>query len=93
MRMIDFQARDNHDDYCAALMRRAYAECHAQGIHVLEQVGCNLTNTRVFEQSAPYRRKLPSWSFFYLAKNAELAAQLSRPGAWAPSSYDGDASL
>jgi hypothetical protein len=93
MRMIDFQALDNHDEYCAALMRRAYEQCRAQGIHVLEQVGCNLTNTRVFEQSAPYRRKLPSWSFFYLARNPELAGRLSQRDAWAPSSYDGDASL
>jgi hypothetical protein len=92
-RIIDFQARDQHDEYCAALTRRACDECCAQGIHVLEQVGCNLIKSRVFEQAAPYRRKLPSWSFFYLAKNAELAGHLSRPEAWEPSSYDGDASL
>jgi hypothetical protein len=93
LRMVDFQALEHHDQYCAALMRRAYDECRARGIHVLEQVGCDLTKTQVFEQAAPYRRKLPSWSFFYLAKDAELAAHLSRPEAWAPSSYDGDASL
>jgi hypothetical protein len=93
VRMVDFQAHENHDEYCAALMRRAYDECRSRGIHVLEQIGCNLTKTRVFEQAAPYRRKLPSWSFFYLAKNTELAGHLSRPEAWAPSSYDGDASL
>jgi len=93
MRMVDFQACECHDRYCAALMRRAYDECRAQGIHVLEQVGCNLEKTKVFEQAAAYRRKLPSWSSFYLSKNAELAAHLSRPDAWAPSSYDGDSSL
>jgi hypothetical protein len=93
MRMVDFQAHEKHDEYCGALIQRAYEECHVQGIHVLEQVGCRLAQTRVFEQAATYRRKLPSWSFYYLAKNAELAGHLSRPDAWATSSYDGDASL
>ena len=74
-------------------MRRAYDECRAQGIHVLEQVGCNLEKTRIFDQAAPYRRKLPSWSFFYSTENEELAEILSHPQAWDPSSYDADASL
>jgi hypothetical protein len=93
MRMVDFQACDWPDQYCAAMMERAYQECRAQGIHVLEHVGCNLEKMRIFDQSAPYRRKLPSWSFFYMAKNAELAEELARPEVWAPSSYDADASL
>jgi len=93
MRMVDFQACDWPDQYCAAMMRRAYEECRAQGIHVLEQVGCELGKTRIFDRCAPYRRKLPSWSFFYLTKNEELAQQLAQPEAWAPSSYDADASL
>jgi hypothetical protein len=93
MRMVDFQACDWPDQYCSALLRRAYRECRAQGIDVLEHVGCDLEKTRIFDQFAPYRRKLPSWSFFYLAKNSELAEHLSQPEAWAPSSYDADASL
>ena len=93
MRMVDFQACDWHDQYCAAIMRRAYEECRAQGIHVLEQVGCHLPKTRIFEQSAPYRRQLPSWSFFYSTNKDELGELLAQPEAWDPSSYDADASL
>jgi hypothetical protein len=93
MRMVDFQACDWPDQYCAALMLRAYEECQAQGIHVLEHVGCDLEKTRIFDKSAPHRRKLPSWSFFYSTKDAELAEDLAQPEAWAPSSYDADASL
>jgi hypothetical protein len=93
MRMVDFQACDWHDHYCAALMQRAYDECRAQGIHVLEHVGCDIEKTRIFDRSAPYRRKLSSWSFFYLTKNEELAELLAQPEAWEPSSYDADASL
>jgi hypothetical protein len=93
MRLVDFQASDRHDEYCAAFMRRAHDECRAQGIHVLEHVGCDLERTRVFEQAAPYRRKLPGWSFYYSAPDEKLAEQLAMAEAWAPSSYDGDASL
>jgi hypothetical protein len=93
MRMVDFQASDCQDQYCAAFMRRAYEECRMQGIHVLEHVGCDLAKTKVFEQTAPYRRKLPGWSFFYSTRDEALAAQLSQPAAWDPSSYDGDSSL
>jgi len=93
MRLVDFQACDRHDQHCAAFMRCAYDECRAQGIHVLEQVGCDLEKTRVFELAAPYRRKLPGWSFFYSARDEDLAGHLALPEAWAPSSYDGDASL
>jgi hypothetical protein len=93
IRMVDFQACDRHDQYCAALVQRAFDECRAQGIHVLEHVGCNLAKTNVFDRFAPYRRKLAGWSFFYLTNDEELARQLADPEAWAPSSYDGDASL
>jgi hypothetical protein len=93
MRMVDFQACEWHDHYCAALVQRAYDECRTQGIHVLEHVGCALERTRIFDKFAPYRRKLPGWSFFYLTRDEELAAQLAEPEAWAPSSYDGDSSL
>jgi hypothetical protein len=74
-------------------MQRAYDECRAQGIHVLEHVGCDVEKTRIFDKYAPYRRKLPGWSFFYLTREEELVAELSRPEVWAPSSYDGDSSL
>jgi hypothetical protein len=93
MRMVDFQACEWHDHYCAALVARAYEECRAQRIHVLEHVGCGLERTRIFDGFAPYRRKLPGWCFFYLTRDAELAKYLAEPEAWAPSSYDGDSSL
>jgi hypothetical protein len=35
----------------------------------------------------------PAWSFFYLTNDQELAEHLTQPDAWAPSSYDADASL
>ena len=93
LRMVDFQALDQPDQYCAAFMRAAARECRAQGVHVLEHVGCDLPQTHVFDQHAPYRRKLPGWCSFYLTEDDELANQLVKPEAWAPSSFDGDSSL
>jgi hypothetical protein len=93
MRMVDFQACDWHDQYCAALMRRAHQECRAQGIHVLELVGRGFAKTRIFDESAPHHRQLAAWSYFYLAKEAGLANQLLQADAWAPTSYDLDSSL
>jgi hypothetical protein len=93
MRMVDFQACDWQDQYCAALMQRAFEECAKQGIHVLELVGCGLEKTRIFDQSAPYRRELPGWCFYYMTQNAALKEELTFADAWEPSSYDGDASL
>ena len=93
MRMVDFQTLDEPDRYCAAFVQRAHQECRAQGIHVLEHVGCDLPKVRIFEKSAPYRRTLPSWSFFYRTRDRNLARDLAPPEAWAPSSYDADASL
>ena len=93
IRMVDFQACDWPDQYCAAMMQRAYDECRKQGIHALEHVGCDLEKTRIFDEAATYRRKLPSWSFFYMAKRGDLVHELAQPEAWAPSSYDADASL
>jgi hypothetical protein len=93
LRMVDFQACGQYDQYCAAFLQHASQECRARGIHVLEHVGCDLPKTRVFDQTATYRRKLPGWCYFYLTRDEELAEQLAKPEAWAPSSFDGDASL
>jgi hypothetical protein len=90
MRMVDFQACDWHEQYCAALMQRALEECRTQGIHVLEHVGCALPKTRIFDDYANHRRKLSDWSYFCMAKEEELAQRLSHAQAWAPSSYDLD---
>jgi hypothetical protein len=93
VRMVDFQACDWHEQYCAALMQRAYDECRTQGIHVLEHVGCGVPQNKIFDESAGHRRKLANWSYFCLAREADLAGQLSQAAAWAPSAYDLDSSL
>ena len=93
LRLVDYQALDSQRDWGTAILDRAVAECRARGVHSLEQVGTGLEKTSWFDRRAPYRRKLPHWSSYYFVRDAGLADQLSRPEAWAPSSFDGDASL
>ncbi|MDQ6699157.1 MAG: hypothetical protein M3Z36_03110 [Acidobacteriota bacterium] len=93
IRMVDFQALHSRAEFSAAILRRALEQCRAEDIHALENVGCGLENTRVFDRFAPYRRKLSGWSSFYLSRRPELAESLRDPAAWAPSSYDGDSSV
>jgi hypothetical protein len=88
MRMADFQACDWQDQYCAAFIQRAYDDCRAEGIHVLEHIGCGLPKMRVFDESAPYRRSIPNSSLIYFTRNAELAEHLSHPESWTPFFYD-----
>jgi hypothetical protein len=48
---------------------------------------------RSLEEYVPYRMRLTSWLYYYRAAEKGLAAELSRPDAWDPSLYDGDASF
>lgn len=93
LRLVDFQALDKQDEACAAFLIRAHADCRAAKIHVLENVGCDVPKTHLFDHHAPYRRKLPGWPYYYGSPVPALEAALRDPKAWAPSSFDGDSSL
>ena len=74
-------------------MASALRRCAAEGIHVLEHLGCGLPKMRSFDHFAPYRRKRSNWPFYYHAADPSLAAEFRRPEAWDPSTFDGDASI
>jgi len=60
---------------------------------VLEVVGRWLEKGELMRAIAPYRRKLGTWTFCYRAKTPELATSLEDRRVWAPSLFDGDATL
>lgn len=93
MRVVDYQTLEARDNLLAPLLRAAIKRCVTENIHVLEHVGCDLPKMRTFDLHAPYRRKLPAWSFYFSAADAKLQADLQNAQAWDPSAYDGDASL
>lgn len=93
MRMVDYQTLDPQDDLLPGFLDVALRRCHATGIHVLEQLGCDLPKSATFERFAPYRRELPCRPFYYRAVDPQLDAELANPDVWEPSPYDGDASF
>jgi hypothetical protein len=68
-------------------------KCRAGDVHVLEVMGEWLQRAGLPRIQPPFQRTLSSWTFYYKAADAQLAELLASPSAWAPSSYDGDASL
>lgn len=93
MRLVDFVSLDGGAALLSPLLSWALKRCRDEGMHVLEVVGRWLEKGELLDDVAPYRRKLPAWRYVYRANNPGLAESLSDPRAWAPSLFDGDASL
>lgn len=92
-RLVDFQSLDGGTDLLSPLLSWALNKCRAEGIHVLENTGRWLEPGGFMDTFAPHRRTLPIWTYFYRANHPGLGKKLCSPDAWAPSSFDGDASL
>jgi len=93
IRLVDFQARLGSTGAVQPILSWMLRECRHTGIHVLEVPGSWLERLGVPNLPAPYYRTLPSWSHYYKATDAGLAEELKNPAAWAPSLFDGDASI
>ena len=93
IRLVDFQSLDGGTALLSPLLAWALRKCRDEGIHMLENVGRWLEKGELIEAVAPYKRKLSAWTYFYRANNPELAERLRTRSAWAPSLFDGNASL
>jgi hypothetical protein len=93
VRLVDFQSLEGGTDLLPPLLSWALRRCRDEGIHMLENLGRWLEKGEVLDMIAPYRRRLRNWVYFYRANNPELAERLSDRRVWAPSLFDGDASL
>ena len=92
MRLVDFQSLGEGAGLLFPILAWALKKCRAEGVHVLTHVGRYLDEPG-FTETASFRRKLPSWTFYYRATDPALVASLGERRAWAPSLFDGDASL
>jgi hypothetical protein len=92
VRLVDFQFLKSFEGVLRSALIWTLNECRNQGIHMLE-CGCLLDRPGFPKIAAPYRRTLHSWLYYYKAKPASLSNTLQAPDVWAPSFYDGDASL
>jgi hypothetical protein len=93
VRLVDFQALSGSEEALGATLRWMLSRCREEGIHVLEVTGCWLNRPGLPRIAVPYRRTLPSWVYYYKAREKQLSETLKDPNVWAPSSFDGDASL
>jgi hypothetical protein len=93
VKLVDYQALDGSPAMLGPFMSWALKRCRSEGIHILEHTGRWLEKGEFFENAAPYRRKLPSWQYFYRVNNPALRAALSDKNVWGPSLFDGDATL
>lgn len=93
VRLVDFQSLDGDTATLLPLLSWALEKCRAEGVHVLEHFGRWLEKGGLLDTIAPYRRRLPSWIYVYRANAPGLAERLRDPRVWAPSLFDGDASL
>lgn len=93
MRLVDFRALRSAEHMLGPLVSLALKECRANGIHILECVGQWLDEKRLSGLPPLHRRTLPVWLYYYKANDAALAELLQEPARWAPSTFDGDASL
>jgi len=60
---------------------------------MVEVSGCWLNRPGLPRIVGPYHRTLPSWRYYYKAIDPKLSDLLRDSKIWAPSSFDGDASL
>ena len=92
-RLVDFQSLNGNTALLAPLLSWAVRKCRDEGIHTLENTGRWLEKDELIARIAPYRRKLSTWTYFYRACNPELTESLNDRRTWAPSLFDGNASL
>jgi hypothetical protein len=93
LRLVDFQSLDDAPTLLVPLLSWALRKCREEGIHALECFGRWLEKGELLDTIAPYRRRLPNWRFVYRVNDLGLAESLKHPRVWAPTLYDGDASL
>ena len=92
-RLVDFQAVHGAEEVLRSVLCWMLHKCWEEGIHVLEVKGCWLDRQGLPRILAPYHRTFASWAYYYKANEKELRETLKDPKVWAPSSFDGDASL
>jgi hypothetical protein len=90
--LVDFQSLGGNVAFLLPMLSAALETCRKDRVHLLENVGFSFENSGI-NNLAPYRSRGQWWTYFYKARDKDLAEILSNPRAWAPSLYDGDVSI
>ena len=90
--LVDFQALKANTGLVMPMLAAALERCRKERVHLLENVGLSFGKSGI-NKFAPYQRRDWWWTYFYKARDKDLSDMLNSPRAWAPSLYDGDASI
>jgi hypothetical protein len=93
VRLVDFQSLDGGTRLLQPLLFTVLRKCRKEGVQKLVNIGRWLEEGEWLASAAPYRRRLPSWVYFYRAIDPGLVESLSDRAVWAPFLFDGDANL
>jgi len=88
--LADLQTLDDSRALPGAMLSFALHQCRQHGIDLLIDIGLCLGNG--IGKRAPYKRTR-EWSYLYQVQRQCLAHTLSNAAVWAPSVFDGDATL
>lgn len=93
MAFIDFQSKAVKAAWFYAVLDWALERCTSSGMHLLETVGLCPVGVGDVSSLAPYTIRQQSSPYLYRALNRSLAEALTHPEVWAPSLFDGDATV
>lgn len=93
LRLVDFQAHQGSEEVLFSMLSWMLQKCREEGIHAMEVQGCWLNRPGLPRIAVPYHRTMSSWRYYYKASKPKLCEALTDPKVWAPSSFDGEASL
>ena len=90
---VDFQARAGKSAFVYPVLVWALERCRREGIHLLQAVGLCPRAVGDISTLAPYHVQQDAWTYWYKSLDRSLATVLKDPDVWAPSLFDGDASI
>jgi hypothetical protein len=93
MRLVDYQSINTDADLLPLLLAAALDRCAKESIDILENFGRGVPKMRFLDESAPRRKELSNWKFFFTAADSRLLEELREPLFWDPSAFDGEASF
>lgn len=93
MIFVDFQSKADSRCVFYPMLIRALERCDKEGIHMLQTTGLCPVGLGSVGEFAPYKIKQDVWTSWYKASDPHLTALLADPNVWAPSLFDGDATV
>lgn len=93
MIFVDFQSKAGSRSVFYPMLRLALERCHREGVHMLQTTGLCPIGLGSVGNFAPYKINQGVWTSWYKASDPHLTALLANPNVWAPSLFDGDATV